>query len=82
MCRLTILMIFLVVYVDDIFIYSRTLDEHVNHLSMMLSQLRKYTLYVKMEKYEFVQEEIKLLGHLVSKNQVRMALKKVLAIVD
>uniref|UniRef100_A0A3Q7JBA2 Reverse transcriptase domain-containing protein n=1 Tax=Solanum lycopersicum TaxID=4081 RepID=A0A3Q7JBA2_SOLLC len=71
---------FVVVYVDDIVIYSRTLEEHVNHLSLVPSQLKKYTLYVNMEKCEFTQQEIKLLGHLVSKNQVRMGLKKVQAI--
>ncbi|XP_015084310.1 uncharacterized protein LOC107027747 [Solanum pennellii] len=73
---------FVVVYLDDIVIYSRTLEEHVNHLSLVLSQLRKYTLYVKMEKCEFTQQEIKFLGHLVSKNQVRMDPNKVQAIVD
>ena len=61
---------FVVVYLDNIVIYSRTLEEHVNHLSLVLSQLRKYTLYVKMEKCEFAQQEIKFLEHLVSKNQV------------
>ena len=73
---------FVVVYLDDIVIYSRTLEEHVNHLSLVLSQLRKYTLYVKMEKCEFAQQEIKFLVYLVSKNQVRMDPKKVQAIVD
>ena len=53
---------FVVVYLDDIVIYSRTLEEHVNHLSLVLSQLRKYTLYVKMEKCEFAQQEIKIFG--------------------
>ena len=73
---------FVVVYLDDIVIYSRTLEEQVDHLSLVLSQLRKYTLYVKMEKCEFAQQEIKFMGHLVSKNQVRMDHKKVQAIVD
>uniref|UniRef100_A0A3Q7EC56 Reverse transcriptase domain-containing protein n=1 Tax=Solanum lycopersicum TaxID=4081 RepID=A0A3Q7EC56_SOLLC len=73
---------FVVVYLDDIVIYSRTSQEHVNHLSLVLPQLRKYTLYVKMEKCEFAQQEIKFLGHLVSKNNVRMDHKKVQAIVD
>uniref|UniRef100_A0A3Q7II28 Uncharacterized protein n=1 Tax=Solanum lycopersicum TaxID=4081 RepID=A0A3Q7II28_SOLLC len=45
-------------------------------------QLRKYTIYVKMKKCEFAQQEIKFLGHLVSKNQVRMDPKKVQTIVD
>ncbi|XP_027768491.1 uncharacterized protein LOC114074698 [Solanum pennellii] len=53
---------FVVVYLDDIFIYCRTLEEHVNHLCLVLSQLRKYTLYAKMEKCEFTQQEIKFWG--------------------
>ena len=69
-------------YLDVIVIYSRTLEEHVNHLSLVLSQLRKYILYVKIEKCEFAQREIRFLGYIVSKNQVRMDPKKVLAIVD
>ena len=73
---------FVVVYLYDIVIYNRTLEEHVNHLSLVLSQLRKYTLYVKIEKCEFAKQEIKFLGHLVSKNQVRMDPKKVQVIVD
>ena len=67
---------FVVVYLDDIVIYSRTLEEHVNHLSLVLSQLRKYTLYVKMEKCEFAQQEIKFLGHLVSKTKFKWILRK------
>ncbi|TMW81780.1 hypothetical protein EJD97_007902 [Solanum chilense] len=63
---------FVIVYLDDIVNYSRTLEEHVNHLSLVLPPLRKYTLYVKMEKCEFAQQEIKFLGHLISKSQVRM----------
>ena len=73
---------FVVIYLDDIVIYSRTLEEHVNHLSLVLYQLRKYTLYVKIEKCEFAKQEIKFLGHLVSKNQVRMDPNKVQSIVD
>ena len=68
---------FIVIYRDDIVIYSWTLDEHVNNLSMMLSQLRKYTLYDKMKKCEFDQQEIKFLRHLVSKNHVWMDPKNV-----
>nr|XP_016487127.1 PREDICTED: RNA-directed DNA polymerase homolog [Nicotiana tabacum] len=41
---------FVVVYLDDIVIYNRTLDEHISHLRRVLSHLREYQLYVKMEK--------------------------------
>ena len=58
------------------------LEEHVNHISLALSELKEYTLYVKMEKCELAQQEIKILGHLVTKNQVLMNPKKVQAIVD
>ena len=53
---------FVVVFLDDIVIYSQTFEEHVSHLNLVLSQFRKYTLYVKMEKCEFAQQEIKIFG--------------------
>ena len=58
------------------------MEEHVNHLSLVLSQLRKYTLYVKMEKCEFAQQEIKFRGHLVIQKHVQMDPKKVQSILD
>uniref|UniRef100_A0A3Q7IGZ8 CCHC-type domain-containing protein n=1 Tax=Solanum lycopersicum TaxID=4081 RepID=A0A3Q7IGZ8_SOLLC len=67
---------FVVVYLDDL-LY---IVEH--WMNMSITKLRKYTLYVKVEKCEFAQQEIKFLGHLVSKNQVRMDPKKVQTIVD
>lgn len=73
---------FVVVYLDDIVIYSRTLEDHLLHLRMVLQRLREYQFYVKMEKCEFACREIKFLSHLVSENQVRMDPKKVQAIVD
>jgi len=44
---------FVVVYLDDIVIYSRGIEDHVTHLSKVLSRLREYELYVKREKCEF-----------------------------
>ncbi|TMW98732.1 hypothetical protein EJD97_003556, partial [Solanum chilense] len=67
---------FVVVYLDDIVISSRTLEEHVNHLSLVLSQLIKYTLYVKMEKCEFSQQEIKFWGILLVKTKCEWILRK------
>ncbi|KAJ8762646.1 hypothetical protein K2173_010667 [Erythroxylum novogranatense] len=56
--------------------------EHMEHLRRVFERLRQPKLYVKMEKCEFSQLEIRFLGHVVSKGQVRMDLKKVKATVE
>ena len=73
---------FVVVYLDDIVIYSPTLEDHVVHLEMVLDKLRQNKLYVKKEKCEFSQTEIKFLGHLISNSEIRMDGAKVAAIRD
>lgn len=71
---------FVVVYLDDIVVYSRTLEEHVEHLRMVLEVLRKNRLYVKKEKCSFAQEEILFLGHKIGRGEISMDRQKVLAI--
>ncbi|KAJ8763615.1 hypothetical protein K2173_003087 [Erythroxylum novogranatense] len=61
---------FVVVYLDDIVIYSANMAEHVEHLRRVFERLRQHKLYVKMEKCEFAQLEIKFLDHVMSKGQV------------
>jgi len=73
---------FIVVYLDDIVIYSRGIEEHVTHLSKVLDRLREYELYVKREKYEFAKDEIMFLGHLIGEGQVKMDPRKIQAIVE
>ncbi|KAJ8763148.1 hypothetical protein K2173_025533 [Erythroxylum novogranatense] len=58
------------------------MEEHVEHLRRVFERLRQHKLFVKMEKCEFAQLEIRFLGHVVSKGQVRMDPKKVKAIVE
>ena len=58
---------FVVVYLDDIVIYSKSLKEHVGHLREVFQTLRDNQLYVKKEKCSFAQEEVPFLGHIVSK---------------
>ncbi|KAL0293482.1 UNVERIFIED_CONTAM: Transposon Tf2-12 polyprotein [Sesamum radiatum] len=71
---------FVVVYLDDIVIYSRTLAEHVEHLRQVLARLREYELYAKVSKCSFAQETISFLGHIVERGCIRMDPKKVQAI--
>lgn len=71
---------FVVVYLDDIVIYSKTLDEHVQHLRQVFQVLRENKLYVKKEKCAFAQKEVKFLGHIVGEGKLRMDTSKVKAI--
>lgn len=61
---------FVVVYLDDIVVYSQTLEEHVEHLILVLAKLREHKLYLKQEKCSFAQTEIQFLGHRIGHGQV------------
>ncbi|OMO77547.1 reverse transcriptase [Corchorus capsularis] len=63
---------FVVVYLDDIVVYSRTLEEHVEHLKQVFEVLRAHELYVKKEKCSFAQHEVPFLGHIVGGGHIRM----------
>lgn len=55
-----------VVYLDDILIYSRTAEDHVEHVRMVLDRLREYKLYAKLEKCEFHTQQTEYLGYIVT----------------
>ncbi|XP_019056669.1 PREDICTED: uncharacterized protein LOC109116182 [Tarenaya hassleriana] len=62
---------FVVVYLDDIVVYSRDLSEHVGHLRTVLNVLRDNELYIKLEKCSFAQTEVEFLGHYVKEGRPR-----------
>ncbi|KAJ7974912.1 Retrotransposon protein, putative, Ty3-gypsy subclass [Quillaja saponaria] len=68
---------FVVVYLDDIVIYSSTLEDHKQHLQLVFNRLRENQLFVKKEKCSFTQKRIKFLGHIIEEGRVRMDLGKV-----
>ena len=57
---------FVIVFIDDILIYSRTIGEHAEHLTVVLQTLREHQLYAKREKCDFWMTEVKFLGFVVS----------------
>jgi hypothetical protein len=58
---------FIMVFIDDILVYSRSEEEHEEHLHLVLQKLRDHKLYEKLSKCEFWLKQVALLGHIVSK---------------
>ena len=72
----------MIVFIDDILIYSSSKEVHEQHLRTVLQILREQQLYAKFSKYEFWMEEIAFLGHIVSKEGVKPDPSKVKAIME
>jgi hypothetical protein len=71
-----------VAYIDDILIYSGSLEEHAEHLRKVFQRLRENKLYAKLEKCEFGVMEVDFLGHRITQEGLKMDDHKVKAIVD
>ncbi|KAK1788381.1 hypothetical protein P4O66_015987 [Electrophorus voltai] len=73
---------FLIVYVDDILIYSQSLAEHLRHIAAVLSRLREHHLYVKAEKCEFHWTSLTFLGSAISPGKISKDPVKFTAVMD
>ena len=71
---------FVIVFIDDILIYSHTKEEHEEHLRLVLRKLQEKQLYAKFKKYEFWLEKVSFLGHVVSKDGNSVDLSKIEAV--
>ncbi|KAK3525886.1 hypothetical protein QTP70_010942 [Hemibagrus guttatus] len=71
-----------IAYIDDILVYSTSLEEHVHHVWAVLSRLQQNNLYVKPEKCEFLRTTIMFLGYVISRQVVEMDLTKVCAVTE
>ncbi len=69
-------------FLDDIFIYSKTLNEHRIHVKEILNKLREHRLHVKLSKCEFMKQTIEFLGFRIDQNGIGMMETKVKAILD
>ena len=57
---------FVVVFIDDILIFSKDEEEHEEHLRLVLEKLKEHQLYAKFSKCEFWLKEVGFLGHVIS----------------
>ena len=73
---------FVVVFIDDILVYSKDRESHDTHLRVVLEILRKEQLYAKLSKCEFWLTEVSFLGHIVSKEGIRVDPKKIEVVVE
>ncbi|GBG79852.1 hypothetical protein CBR_g30117 [Chara braunii] len=73
---------YVLVYLDDILVYSRTLEEHLRHLRDVLDRLRRHGFYAKLSKCRFAQHKVDFLGHYVSDQGLHMDDAKITAIAE
>jgi hypothetical protein len=73
---------FIVVFIDDILIYSKNWEDHANHLHIVLQRLRDHHLYAKFSKCEFWLDTVKFLGHTISSDGISVDPSKVQEVLD
>ena len=73
---------FVVVFIDDILIYSRNEEEHKEHLRAVLQRLREHQLYAKFSKCEFCLKQVGFLGHVLSAEGIAVDPSKVKDVLD
>ncbi|KAJ9538727.1 hypothetical protein OSB04_031460 [Centaurea solstitialis] len=71
-----------IVFIDDILIYSKTKEEHVRHLREVLEVLRRERLYAKFSKCAFWLEEVQFLGHIINREGIKVDPAKIEAVMN
>ncbi len=62
---------FIETYIDDVITHSKSFEDHINHLDILLSTLQQHNLVVKLTKCKFAQLEVKFLGHLIAQGLLK-----------
>ena len=74
--------VFVIVYLDDILIYSPTQEEHLTHVRQVMEKLREHHWYCKLLKCEFARTSVEYLGHIVSNGKIAIDPEKMKAVTD
>jgi hypothetical protein len=69
-------------YIDNIIIYSKTIDEHLEHIKEVFKRLKEVELHLKLRKCEFFMEQMEFLGHTIDREGIRPNKDKIKAILD
>jgi hypothetical protein len=73
---------FFVVFIDDILIYSKSEEEHAQHLQVILQRLQDHQLYAKFIMWVFWLKEVPFLGHIISTEGIAVDPSKVQEVLD
>ena len=73
---------FVIIFIDDILIYSHSMEEHSENLTIVLQTLKQHKLYAKRDKCDFWMIKVKFLGHVVSQGGISVDSSKVDAIIN
>ena len=71
---------FVVIYMDDITVYSKSDKEHIHHLEKVFIKCRKFGISLNSKKSNFALEEGKLMGHIISKDGIKIDPERISAI--
>ena len=69
--------IFIIIYIDNILIYSENESDYIKHVQIVLETLDKAHLYIKLKKCQFNVKRLEFLGHILIIDRIEMALSKV-----
>ncbi|KAL7306691.1 hypothetical protein TKK_0001364 [Trichogramma kaykai] len=73
---------FCFVYVDDIVIFSKSLQEHLQHIKLIFEELKQFNLKMQLDKSEFLRKEVPFLGHIITPDGIKPNPEKINAIIE